>query len=115
MYFDKEKLQLFLIVYFFIKMGGLFGHKLQLFFYKNLNYKTLLIYTITNFYLYFYIFNFENIFFFNYVNNNIIIILITLNYFAFFYNFNNFKSKQDFLFFSSQMLLNNLYFLIFLN
>lgn len=114
LYFDKTNLGAFLIVYFFIKMGGLFGHKMQLFFYKNLSYKNLLLYTLTNFYLYFYIFNCEALLTYNHINNHIVLTLILLNFLIFMYNFKNFKTKEDFLFFSSQMFLNNLYFLIFL-
>lgn len=112
-YFDIEKVQYFLSTYVFIKMGGIFGHNLQIFFYKYLSYKNLIKYTITNLYVYMYIFNFEKIFYYNEMSVKYIIFFIILNYLSFIYNFEKFKTKRDFLFFSSQMLLINTYFFIF--
>lgn len=58
-YFDFFFLKHFLIFFLFLKMGGLIGYNLQYYFYKLLNYKNLINYTITNLYLYINILNLE--------------------------------------------------------
>ena len=114
MNFEPENLQLFLFLYLFIKMGGLIGYKLQHIFYNYLNYKNLILYTFTNFYAYIYIYNIESIFNYVYINNNLVLITILINFIINFYFKKNIKTQRDFLFFSSQILLNNLMLLMFM-
>lgn len=114
LYFDLFYTKHFLIFYLFLKMGGLIGYKLQYYFYRLLSADDLITYTITNFYLYFYLFNIEQLICYNNFNTYFIISIVFLNFLIILFNKNKIKTKRDFLFFSSQMLLNNIFILLFI-
>lgn len=111
-YFNDVYFQIFLLSYLFVKMGGLIGYNLQLRFYQLLSYKDILVYTLTNFYLYVYILKIEQLLYFNETVNIFLFSIIFLNFIILILKKDFLKNKRDFLFFSSQILLNNIFMLI---
>ena len=82
-------------------MGGIIGYFLHINYYQLLQKKDLLLYNITNLYLYIYIFDVENIFFYKFYNDFFILFLILANFFFLFFFKNKIKNNRDFLFLSS--------------
>lgn len=110
LYLDKDNVWLFLAGYLFIKMGGLFGHKLNLFLHKNLSEVDFHLYLTTNYYLHFYIFHCEEILFPLPTHYPAMALIALLLIFAvFLHNTKNVKSSEELVFFCGMLFVNTIY------
>lgn len=111
---DEKNFINFLLFYIFIKMGGLIGFYLHNNFYMLLGYKDLFIYNLCNFYFYIYIFQIELFNFDKKEHTMLVLFLLFFNFIIIFLKKKEIKNNRSFLFYSSQILLSNIYIYLFL-